>query len=45
MPTVKKGEKQKEFVSRCIPIVMKEGKTLVQAQGKCFGMWKQRKIK
>lgn len=45
MPTVKKGESQKEYLSRCIPVVMKEGGKGGQdhAIAKCIGMYKEAK--
>jgi hypothetical protein len=39
MPAVKKGEKRNDYVSRCIPTVMKEGKDQKAAVGKCEGMF------
>lgn len=44
MPTPHKGEKQKDFVSRCIPTVLKEGtaKDNKQAAAICFSMFKQK---
>jgi hypothetical protein len=39
MPTVKKGEKKKNYISRCIPIVMGEGKPQKEAIGKCYGLY------
>ncbi|MFH1781852.1 MAG: hypothetical protein ABH835_04545 [Patescibacteria group bacterium] len=39
----KKG--QGAFISRCVVVVMKEGKTQKQALGQCFGMYKQAKKK
>lgn len=44
IPNVKKGESEQDYVSRCIPIVMKEGNvTRQQAAGKCFGMYREYK--
>ncbi len=46
MPAVKPHESQKEYVSRCIPYVMKhEGATQKQAAGKCYGMYRYKKKK
>jgi len=45
MPTLRKGESYKEWMSRCIPYVIKEGKTSAQAKGQCYGMWKNRNRK
>ena len=43
MPTPREGEEQKDFVSRCIPIVLKEGtaKDRSQAAAICFSMWRE----
>lgn len=47
MPSVKDGESQKSFVSRCIPTVLKEGtaKNQKQAAAICFSMFKEHKKK
>jgi len=47
MPTPRKGEKQSDFVSRCIPIVLEEGtaKDQKQAAAVCYSMYKQKKEK
>jgi hypothetical protein len=45
MPNPGKNEKQSEFISRCVPILMDEGKTQNQALGQCYGVWKQAKKK
>lgn len=41
MPTPREGESRQDFVSRCIPIVLKEddGLTQEQAAGKCYGIY------
>ena len=39
MPSVKKGEKRNDYVGRCVPEVMKEGKGQKAAVGKCEGMY------
>ena len=43
MPTPAKNESQEHYVSRCIPIVLKEGtaKDQKQAAAICFSMWKE----
>lgn len=43
MPTKKKGESEKDFVSRCIPIVIKEGtaKDEKQAAAICHSMYRE----
>lgn len=40
MPTPTKGETQSEYVQRCVPIVMGEGKTQDEALGECFSAWR-----
>lgn len=45
MPDVKPGESEEAFVSRCVPIVMAEGKTQDQALGQCYGMYRSSKAK
>lgn len=42
MPAVKKGEKRGDYVGRCVPEVMKEGRTQKQSVGKCEGMYNSR---
>jgi hypothetical protein len=42
MPSVRKGEKQAHYVSRCVPYVMKHEKLDQKAAlGKCYGMFRQ----
>jgi len=43
MPKPSDGENRKDFVSRCISMVMHEGKTkdVNQAAAICYNMWKQ----
>jgi hypothetical protein len=43
MPNPKKNETEKEFVARCIPFLMKEGKPQKQAIAQCYSMFKQAK--
>ena len=45
MPEPKAGESQNDFIARCVPAVMDEGKTQDQALGKCYGIWRQSKKK
>lgn len=40
MPVPKPGEKQSDYISRCVEEVMGEGKSREEALGKCYGMWK-----
>ena len=39
------GEKQNDFISRCIKEEMNKGTSQDQAQGKCYGIWRGEKIK
>lgn len=41
MPSVNQGESRKDYMNRCIPIVIKEGADQSEAAGKCSGMWEQ----
>ena len=41
MPTVNPNETEAEYVARCVPIVMSEGKTQDQALGQCYGVYRQ----
>jgi hypothetical protein len=45
MPKPKKDEKEKDFISRCIPIVMDEGtaEDNKQAAAVCYSMWRESK--
>jgi hypothetical protein len=38
------SETKDEFISRCIPYVIKEGKTPEQAAGQCYGMWENKEF-
>jgi hypothetical protein len=42
MPSVKKGETSKSYMSRCIPAVKKEGKSQEAAVGQCYGMFRSK---
>ena len=39
------GEKQNEFISRCIKEQMGKGKTQDEAKGMCYGIWRGEKAK
>ncbi len=41
MPTPNKGESKKDFIDRCIPILIDEGKEQDQAVAQCNGIWDQ----
>lgn len=43
MPTPNKGESKKEFIDRCIPVLIDEGKERDQAVAQCNGIWDQSK--
>ena len=45
MPKVKKGETRSEYTKRCIPEVIREGKSQKAAVGKCEGMFTHAKKK
>ena len=47
MPAPKRNEKEKDFISRCIPYVLKEGtaKDNKQATAICYSIWRQSKGK
>jgi hypothetical protein len=45
MPEPKGNESQNDFISRCVSIVMNEGKDQDEALGKCYGIWRQHKKK
>lgn len=38
MPKRKKGEPKSEFMKRCVPVVMSEGKSNEQAVAICYSM-------
>lgn len=38
------SETKDEFIGRCIPYVMREGKTQDEASGQCYGMWENREF-
>ena len=42
MPSVRKNESSKSYLSRCIPIVKKEGKSQKAALGQCYGMHREK---
>ena len=43
MPTPSKNESQKDFISRCIPIVIGEGVKKDQAAARCYSIWRRSK--
>ena len=36
------GETKDEFIARCIPYLIREGKTQDESAGACYGMWEQK---
>jgi hypothetical protein len=44
MPNIQKGESQKDFVSRAIPVLLKEGtaKNQEQATAIAYSMWREK---
>ena len=47
MPTPEKGESKKDFISRCIPIVLDEGTTTDESQAAaiCYSKWANKDMK
>jgi hypothetical protein len=45
MPTPRQGEKYSDFVNRCVPIVVNEGRAQDQAVAICHSIWRQSKRK
>jgi hypothetical protein len=45
MPHPKEGESKKEFISRCIPILIHEGRESDQAAAICYSLWERRNLK
>lgn len=42
MPKPHKGEKKKDFISRCIPMLIDEGKEKDQAAAICYSFWERK---
>ena len=42
IPVPNKGESEKDFIKRCIPYVIKEGKEADQASAICHSIWKRK---
>lgn len=47
MPSPRKNESEKDFVSRCVPVVLEDGTTKdpKQAAAICHSMWRNRNKK
>jgi len=43
MPSPSKNEKQSEFISRCISIVVGEGVAKDEATARCYSIWRESK--
>ena len=41
MPSVNEGESQADFVKRCVPILIGEGRPQDQAVAVCYSMYRQ----
>ena len=41
MPSVQKGEKKNHYMHRCVPMLVKEGKSQDQAVAQCLSMFRQ----
>lgn len=39
MPRPKQGENKRDYISRAIPMMIHEGFSLKEAQGRSFGFW------
>jgi len=42
MPEPKKGETERDFLSRCIPMLIHEGKEQKAAVGACYGIYRSK---
>lgn len=42
MPTPRASENEQEFISRCIPIIIDEGKEQEQAAAICYSIWSEK---
>jgi hypothetical protein len=42
MPSVKPNESKDKYMSRCVPMLIKEGKSQKAAIGQCYGMYKSK---
>jgi len=43
MPTIRSGEKKKDWLKRCIPVLIEEGKSEEQASAICYSMWAEKR--
>jgi hypothetical protein len=44
MPKPRPNEQKEDYISRCIPVVINEGKSREQAYAICQGMWEDRNM-
>lgn len=42
MPSVKKNENESHYMGRCVPMLIKEGKSKKQAIAQCLNMFKEK---
>jgi len=42
LPKPTPTERQEEFINRCIPFLVAEGKDREQAAGICYGIWQRK---
>ena len=42
IPTPNDGEQEREFISRCTPIMVRDGKSPKQAVAICYGQWREK---
>lgn len=42
MPKPKTGEQKKDFINRCVGVLIKEGKSTEQSVAECYGLWDEK---
>ena len=45
MPVPRDNEKKEDFIKRCIPYIIKEGKSKDQSIAMCYSIWKNKNKK
>jgi hypothetical protein len=45
MPKPKKNERKEDFIARCVPVLVEEGKPQGQAVAICYSMWEEKSAK
>jgi hypothetical protein len=43
MPKPRKDESKEDFISRCIPVLIDEGREQEQATAMCYAIWEEHK--